>query len=195
VNSGLAAATIPPKFFNVGAQANFAINKDSSLKDLGDGGNYIFPLLYANLRISDIILFARGFGINQSSANFWYAGGGIGYILSDYKLLLPQIRILGAYHMLNASHSNQDIKISTATVNAIADFKLPVLPLHLLANIGYERNMMGVSWDADPNKNLGVNRVRASVGAQYTLFWVLSLSYEYTIRPSPNHNLGVSIGF
>ena len=197
VNSGLATATVPPRIFNAGFQANFAMNKDDSLQKLGDSSNYFFPVLYANLRLGDFLFFGRGFAINQRGANFWYAGGGMGYIVSDYKLLFPQIRLLGAYHILDASHSQNDIRVSTATVNAIADYKLPIpiFKLHALANIAYERNMMDVSGNAITNRDLGVNRVRFSVGAAAEIFWILNLSYEYTILPNPNHNIGISVGF
>jgi len=197
VNSGLAGSTIPPKIATVGFQVNFAMNGGGGVfQQTQHKDNYFFPLLYANFHIGDFLLFARGFAIDQKGASFWYLGGGLGYIVSDYKLFFPQIRILGAYNMLKANASNNDVKISTITANAIADYKLPIpiLSIHILANLAYERNMMDVSWTA-LTKSFGVNRMRFSVGAQTSLFWVLNLSYEYTILPNSNHNLGISFGF
>jgi hypothetical protein len=191
VNSGLAAVTIPPRIARVGIQANFAMNKnDGVLNQVGNKDNYFFPILFANLHLKNFIIFARGFGMAQHGLNTWYAGGGLGYIVFKQKLIIPQIRVLAGYHMLNSG--NADFKVSSATVNAVADLKIPVLPVHILANIGYERNMLDAS---AANVKFGVNRIRASLGAQATLFWIMSLSYEYTIIPNPNHNIGISLGF
>ena len=198
MNSGLATATIPGRIFSAGLQANFAMNDGGGvLENAGNKDNYVFPLLFANLHLGDFLIFARGLAVNQKGADFWYVGGGLGYIVSDYKLLFPQIRLLGAYHMLNASHAYNDVKVSTITVNAVADYKVPVLPIHALANIGYERNMLDASWNALGNSgknDLGLNRFRFSVGAQVKLL-ILGISYEYTILPNPNHNVGVSVVF
>jgi hypothetical protein len=198
VNSGLATATIPGKIFTVGLQANIAINsKDEALGALSNTDNYFFPTLYANLHISDFLIFGRGFGMKQHGSTTWYAGGGLGYIVSDYKLFFPQIRILGAFHILNNSGDlNSNFKVTTATVNAVADYKIPILPLHALANIAYERNMFSADWSIGSSLkgDFGVNRVRFSLGAQASI-WILNISYEYTILPNANHNLGLSVGF
>ncbi|MDR2733429.1 MAG: hypothetical protein LBC99_02150 [Spirochaetota bacterium] len=193
VNSGLAAATIPAKIFSAGFQANIAINTGGEiLSQAGNTDNYFFPLLYVNLHISDFLIFGRGFAMKQHEVSTWYAGGGLGYIVSDYKLFFPQIRILGAFHILNSG--SDDFKVSTATVNAVADYKIPILPIHALANIAYERNMMSTSWTDFRNVDFGVNRVRFSLGAMVSILF-LNVSYEYTILPNPNHNLGLSVGF
>jgi hypothetical protein len=200
VNSGLAAATIPGKLLTIGFQANLAVNPEEDiLAQAGNQNNYIFPLFYATLHIDDFLIFGRGMAINQKGLDFWYAGGGIGYIVADYKLFFPQIRILGAYHILD-SGNDANFKVATATVNVIGDYKLPIplLNLHILGNLAYERNMLTTDWRNivdSPDKDFGVNRIRASLGAQATIFAFINVSYEYTILPNPNHNLGVSASF
>jgi len=196
VNSGLATATIPGKIFSAGIQANIAINsKEKALSDVSNTDNYFFPTLYANLHISDFLIFGRGFAMKQHGLSSWYAGGGLGYIVSNYKLFFPQIRILGAFHYLNNSGSD-NFKVTTATVNAVADYKIPILPLHALANIAYERNMLSSDWSIGSSLkgDFGVNRVRFSLGAQASIA-ILKISYEFTILPNVNHNLGLGIGF
>jgi len=195
VNSGLATATIPGKIFTVGLQANIALNNgEGVLSQAGNKNNYFFPILYANLHISDFLIFGRGFAMKQHGLSSWYVGGGLGYIVSDYKLFFPQIRILGAFNILNNSGSDS-FKVTTATVNAVADYKIPILPLHILANIAYERNMFSSDWSSFTNKDFGVNRIRFSVGANVSLIGLLGVNLEYTIIPNSNFNLGVSVGF
>lgn len=200
VNSGLAAATIPGKFLSVGFQANLAVNPEEDiLAQAQNSDNYIFPIFFATLRIDDFLIFGRGLVVNQKGLDFWYAGGGIGYIVADYKPLFPQIRILGAYHILD-SGNDAYFKVATATVNVIGDYKLPIplFDLHILGNLAYERNMLTTDWKnviSQPEKDFGVNRVRASVGVQVSFLAFLNASYEYTILPSPNHNFGISASF
>lgn len=200
VNSGLAAATIPGKLLSVGFQANLAVNPEEEiLAQVKNTDNYVFPVFFATLRLDDFLIFARGFLVNQKGLDFWYAGGGLGYILLDYKPFLPQIRILGAYHILD-SGNDADFKVATATVNVIGDYKLslPVLDLHILGNLAYERNMLTTDWIVSSfgkNKDFGVNRVRASLAVNVAFLGFLNASYEYTILPNSNHNFGISATF
>ena len=112
--------------------------------------------------------------------------------------IFPQIRILGAYHYMDAPDAF--FNLATLTANVIADYTLPIplINIHLLANLGYERNMLVTSWQEGlygKNKDFGVNRVRASLGGEATVFAVIKLGYEYTILPNPNHNFSLSARF
>ncbi len=199
VNSGLAVATINDGTLSVGFQANLAVNpEDGVLANPANKDNYFFPIFYASLCIDDFIFFGRGLMIDQKDIKFSYFGGGLGYIVAAQKPLFPQIRILGAYHYMDAPDAF--FNLATLTANVIADYTLPIplINIHLLANLGYERNMLVTSWQEDlygKNKDFGVDRIRASLGGEATVFAVIKLGYEYTIVPNPNHNFSLSARF
>lgn len=200
LNSGLAVATINDGTLSLGFQFNLAVNpEDGVLASAGNKDNYIFPIFYASLCIDDFIIFGRGLLVDQKDVKFSYFGGGIGYIIAQQKTFFPQVRIIGAYHYMDAKQDGY-FSLASLTGNIIGDYKLPIplINIHLLANLAYERNMLTTDWRnviSAPNKDFGVNRFRASLGGEATVFAIVKLGYEYTILPNPNHNFSVSARF
>ena len=198
LNSGLAVATINDGTLSLGFQTSLAVNPEEGiLNNAGNEDNYIFPLFYASLCIDDFIIFGRGLLVDQKDIKFSYFGGGIGYIIAQQKVFFPQVRIIGAYHYMDAKDAF--FSVSTLTGNIIGDYKLPIplVNIHLLANLAYERNMLKTEWGSayGSNKDFGVNRFRASLGGEATVFAIVKVGYEYTILPNPNHNFSASVRF
>lgn len=197
-NSGITASTRTGKFLAAGVQINAAVNpEDGVLSEAGNGDNYYFPLAWANIKLGRFILFGRGLLINQDNIKFTYLGGGIGYILVKGKLLLPEIRTVAAWHRLTADDAAFETRSITA--NLIADYKLPipVLGARIFANAGYERNNLSTSWDETAfsvsNRDFWDNKFRVTFGASVKLFGIMNVAYEFTYKPSSNHNLSIAV--
>lgn len=197
-NSGLGASTTTGKLLTFGVQANMTINPNEDiLAQAENKENYTLPLLFANIKLGRLTVFARGLFIKQDNIDFKYYGGGLAFTLIKGAKFFPAIRLLGAYHRCEAEGAFFELQSITAA--AIADYKLPlpILNLSVFAVAGYERNMLKTTWDEgvvlSPNKDLGMDRPRVSLGARLGLLKLLSISYEFTYLPNMNHNLSVSV--
>ena len=175
-------------------QANLAVNpEDGVLANPANKDNYFFPTFYASLCIDDFI--GRGLMIDQKTSSSRISAADRLHRRCPKPIF--QIRI-----PVRIPHGRPDafFNLATLTASVIADYTLPIplINIHLLANLGYERNMLVTSWQEGlycKNKDFGVNRVRASLGGEATVFAVIKLGYEYTIVPNPNHNFSLSARF
>jgi len=201
-NSGLAAASDTGKLLSFGVQINMTVNpSDAILNEPGNSSNYQLPMLYANFKLGRFFIFIRGLLISQDDVTFKYYGGGLGMVLIQGTTFFPEIKILGAYQKCEADGAF--FELSALTAAAIVDYKLPIpiLNLNVFAVGGYERNSLKTSWDSTAfpvpinpeNLDFGLDQYRLSVGTRFEFLGLVALSYEFTLKPSVNHNITASV--